>query len=78
MAVSPETLTELLKLPEPERVELAQRLLESLHEGSSTDDLDEAERARLHQALHRSEADMHAGRTRPASDLITELRDRHR
>jgi hypothetical protein len=78
MAVSPGTLAELLELPEAERVDLAQRLLESLREGSTSDDLDDDDRSRLHQSLHRSESDMRAGRTRPATDLIAELRARHR
>lgn len=69
-------MTELLSLPEPERVDLVQRLLESLREGAVSDDLDDDERAQLHQALHRSEADVRAGRVRPASALIAELRER--
>jgi Putative addiction module component len=69
-------MTELLGLPEPERVDLVQRLLESLREGAVSDDLDDDERAELHQALHRSEADLRAGRVRPASALIAELRER--
>lgn len=76
MSVSPELMTELLGLPEPERVDIVQRLLESLREGSIADDLDDDERAVLHQALHRSEADLRAGRVRPASTLIAELRER--
>lgn len=69
-------MTELLGLPEPERVDLVQRLLESLRDGSVADDLDDDERERLHQALRRSEADLVAGRVRPASALIAELRQR--
>lgn len=69
-------MAELLGLPEPERVDLAQLLLESLHDGSAVDDLDEDERERLHQALQRSETDMRAGRLRPAVALIAELRER--
>jgi hypothetical protein len=76
VSVSPELMTELLGLPEPERVDLVQRLLESLREGSVADDLDDDERERLHQALRRSEADLLAGRVRPASALIAELRER--
>lgn len=76
MAVAPEIMTELLALPEPERAELAWRLLESLREGSDTDDLDEADREQLHQALERSMESARAGRTRPASELIAELRAR--
>lgn len=76
MAVAPEIMTELLALPEPERAELAWRLLESLREGSDTDDLDEAEREQLHQALERSMESARAGRTRPVSELLAELRAR--
>jgi hypothetical protein len=76
VAVAPEIMTQLLELPESERADLACRLLESLGEGSDTDDLDGAERERLHQALARSAEDVVAGRTRPAADLLAELRSR--
>jgi hypothetical protein len=69
-------MTELLGLPEPERIDLARRLLEGLHEDTATDDLDDDDRERLHQALRRSEADIRAGRVRPAANLIAELRER--
>jgi len=69
-------MTKLLELPESDRADLAWRLLESLGEGSEMDDLDEAEREQLHQALARSAEDARAGRTRPAADLLAELRDR--
>lgn len=76
MAVAPEFMTKLLELPETERVDLAWRLLESLGEGSDTDDLDDVEREQLHQALERSEEDFRAGRVRPAAELLEELRNR--
>lgn len=76
MAVAPEIMTELLELPETDRAELAWRLLESLREGSDTDDLDAADREQLHRALERSMESARAGRTRPASELIAELRSR--
>ena len=69
-------MTELLGLPEPDRVDLAWRLLESIREDSATDELDDDDRERLHRALQRSEDDLRAGRTRPATDLLAELRDR--
>jgi hypothetical protein len=69
-------MSELLELPETERAELAWRLLESLQDGSDADELDDAQRAQLHQALERSMEDARAGRTRPASELIAELRSR--
>ncbi|HWU88634.1 MAG TPA: hypothetical protein VN253_15295 [Kofleriaceae bacterium] len=75
MAVAPEIMTELLELPELERADLAWRLLESLRDGSDMDDLDEAEREQLHQALARSAEDERAGRTRPAATLLEELRN---
>jgi hypothetical protein len=40
VSISPELVSELLGLPESERVDLAWRLLDTLHEGSATDDLD--------------------------------------
>ena len=76
MSVAPALGTELLELPETERAELAWRLLESLRDGSDTDELDDAQREQLHQALERSMEDARAGRTRPASELIAELRSR--
>jgi len=76
VAVAPELMTKLLELPEPERADLAWRLLESLRDGSDADDLDDAERDQLHQALARSEEDARAGRTRPAAELLEELRKR--
>ena len=76
MSVSPELVSELLDLPETERVDLAWQLLDTLHEGSATDDLDEGDRGRLHESLERSEADVAAGRVRPAAFLIDELRRR--
>ena len=76
MAVAPDLMTKLLELPEPERADLAWRLLESLGEGSDADDLDEAGRAQLHQALARSADDARAGRTRPVAELLEELRNR--
>lgn len=69
-------MTELLELPESERAELAWRLLESLREGSDIDELDDVQREQLHLALERSMEDARAGRPRPASALIAELRDR--
>ena len=76
VSVAPEIMTQLLELPEPERAELAWRLLESLREGSETDELDDAEREQLHAALQRSAEDMRAGRTRPVAELLAELRGR--
>ena len=42
--------------------------------GDDWDDLDDEDRARLHEALDASEDDIAAGRVYPAEDLIAELR----
>lgn len=63
-------LDEPTDLPEGTEVELV-----VLGEG---DDMDESERAALHHALDRSLHSLDDGNTRPASDLINELRARHR
>lgn len=39
-------------------------------------DVDDDERAALHEALHRSETDFRTGPIRPASTVIAELRER--
>ena len=61
-------LEELLRLPRDQRLELAEALVESL------DDLDEDDRQRLHAALDEAQADIEAGRTRPAADVLADLR----
>lgn len=43
-----------------------------------TDDLDGEERARLHAALDRGTADIEAGRTVPAEQVLEKLRARRR
>lgn len=40
----------------------------------SWDDLDDAERNRLHEAIARSEDDLHARRVRPAAEIVAALR----
>jgi hypothetical protein len=62
-------LDELLRLPRDQRLELAEALVESLD-----DDLDEDERQRLHAALDEAQADIQAGRTRPAAEVLDDLR----
>jgi hypothetical protein len=59
----------LLRLPRDQRLELAEALVESLD-----DDLDEDERQRLHAALDEAQADIKAGRTRPAAEVLADLR----
>ena len=62
-------------LPEGTEVELV--LVEKPID-DATDDLDEEERARLHASIDRGLADMEAGRTVPASEVIEMLRARSR
>ena len=62
-------LDDLLRLPRDQRLELAQALAESLD-----DDLDEDDRQRLHAALNEAQADLAAGRTRSAADVLSDLR----
>jgi hypothetical protein len=76
VAVPSALLNELLNLPEAERVELALRLVESVRAASEADDLDDADRARLHEALERSDEQVRAGEVRLAADLVAELRQR--
>jgi len=75
MAVSQTLLNELMNLDGKDRLEVAQLLLSTVDDG---DDLDDAERARLHAALDRSLEDIKAGRLRDANDVIAELQARHR
>lgn len=42
------------------------------------DDLDEAERARLHAALLQAQTDLDSGRSVPAADVLTMVRERRR
>ena len=58
-------LNEPTNLPEGSEVELVPL---------DGDDLDEDERRRLHAALAESEADVAAGRVRPASEVLADLR----
>ena len=76
--VSPELISHLLDLPEQDREDLAWRLLSNVRDESAIDQLDDDDRERLHQSLWRSEEDVRSGRTRPAADLLVELRERRR
>lgn len=71
MAVSPTLLEQLLMLGPRERVEIAHALLASVDE---TDELGEAERAKLHAAIEQSLAAVEAGQTVPFADVIASLR----
>ncbi len=62
-------LADALSLTADERAEVAGQLLRSLDE-----DMSEEERQAVEAALAESEADIAAGRVRPASELLAELR----
>ena len=62
-------LAEALSLTADERAAVAGQLLRSLDE-----DMSEEERQAVEAALAESEADIAAGRVRPASELLAELR----
>jgi len=47
------------------------------HPADDEDDLDDAERARLHASLERSLEDIRAGRLHDAVDVLAELQARH-
>jgi hypothetical protein len=68
-------LDEPSDLPEGEVVELVPV---DAHLDDATDNLDDEERARLHAAIDRGLADIEAGRTVPAEDVIEKLRARRR
>jgi len=69
------------RLPADE-LKAARRYLEFLEEQGTdpyahldnADELDDAEREKLHQAIERGLADMRAGRGRPAREVLAELR----
>ncbi len=58
-------LDEPTNLPDGKEVDLVP--------ADSWDDLDEAERRRLHEALRRSETDRQTGRVRPAGEFLDSL-----
>ena len=62
-----------LKLPPEDRAEIIEELVRSLDDG---DDLDDADRARLHAALRRSDQEFKAGKGIPAAELLEQLRKR--
>ena len=63
-------LAEALELPADERAELIEGLVRSLDEG---DVLEEADRARLHEALYRSEQQFRDGQGIPADVVLDRL-----
>lgn len=65
-------LAEALKLPREERAEIVDRLLRSLDDEEG-DALDDADRARLHQAIARSDEQFRRGQGIRAEDALAEL-----
>jgi hypothetical protein len=72
MAIPARLLSELLELPEDQRLEVASVLLDSVV--GDDDDLDDADRERLHAALARSLEDVRNGRIRPAREVLDAIR----
>jgi hypothetical protein len=68
-------LSEALKLPADERVEVVARLLRSLDDEEG-DTLDDVDRERLHEAIARSEEQFRSGESVPASAVLDRLRKR--
>lgn len=66
-------VSEALKLPSEERVELVDRLLKSLDDEEG-DELEDEDRERLHAAIGRSEAQFLAGQAVPAKAVLDALR----
>jgi hypothetical protein len=71
VAVPSVLLKQLLMLDERDRQELAHALLASVDD---RDDLNDAERARLHASIDRSLDEIDAGKTVPFADVIASLR----
>jgi hypothetical protein len=70
-------LSEALKLPAEERVEVVDRLLRSLDDEEG-DALDDEDRQRPHQAISRSEEQFRSGESIPADAVLARLRKRGR
>jgi hypothetical protein len=66
-------VADALKLPPDERAAVIEELVRSLDEG---DDLDDADRARLHAALRQSDEEFQARLGVPASEVLERLRKR--
>jgi hypothetical protein len=66
-------VSEALKLPAEERVELVDRLLKSLDDEEG-DALEDEDRERLHAAISRSEEQFRAGQAVPAQAVLDALR----
>ena len=62
-----------LKLPPDQRAEVVEELVRSLDDG---DDLDDADRARLHAALRQSDAEFREAQGISAADVLERLRTR--
>ncbi len=68
-------VSEVLKLPTEERIELVDRLLQNLDD-EERDALDDADRERLHGAIARSEEQFRAGHSIPSKTVLSRLRKR--
>ena len=68
-------LSEALKLPAEERVEVVDGLLRSLDDEEG-DGLDDVDRERLHDAISRSEEQFRSGESVPAKTVLDGLRKR--
>ena len=68
-------ISEALKLAADERVEVVDRLLQSLDDEEG-DELDDADRERLHSAIARSEEQFRSGQSVPAKTVLDRLRKR--
>jgi hypothetical protein len=73
MAVPAHLLEQVMKLPEGDRLELADHIVATSRDAHGSED-EIVDREALLASLERSERDVAAGRTRPASELVADLR----
>jgi hypothetical protein len=73
MAVPAHLLEQVMSLPEGERLELADHIVATSRQAQG-DEGEIADSAELQAALVRADEDVAAGRTRPAHELIADLR----
>jgi len=75
--VSEKIVTEALKLPAEERVELVDRLLRSLDDEEG-DALEGDDRERLHAAIARSDEEFRGGKAIPSKAVLERVRKHRR